>query len=87
MLQLLQQTHFNCMKYAILFHLLQWECNQREFILDKGLTFIDLKAHPVGTLYKKICETENVDNGDPFGSNFSLQSFVHEILPLPNKLI
>lgn len=60
------------MKYAILIHLLDWGHEDKEFILDQGLTFVNLKIHPVGKLYKKICTVDNVDEGDPYGYDTAL---------------
>lgn len=60
------------MKFAILIHLLDWGLEDNEFILDEGLTFVNLNAHPVGKLYKKICKVDRVDEGDPYGYDTAL---------------
>lgn len=48
------------MKFAILIHLLDWGHEDKEFILDEGLTFVNLNTHNVGKLYKKICKIDRV---------------------------
>lgn len=60
------------MKFAILIHLLDWGHEEKEFILDEGLIFVNLNTHPVGELYKKICKVDGVDEGDPFGFDTAL---------------
>ncbi len=60
------------MKFAILIHLLNWDHEDREFILDEGLTFVNLGTHPAGKLYKKICKVDRVDEGDPYGYDTAL---------------
>ncbi|PKQ45575.1 hypothetical protein [Confluentibacter flavum] len=78
------------MKYAILIHLLDWEHHENEYIIDKGITFINLKTHPVGKLYEKMCETDNIDDGSPYGFRTGLilyddadtdYSFFHSTFP------
>ena len=60
------------MKFAILIHLLNWGHEDKEFILDEGLTFVNLSTHPVGKLYRIICKTDRVDEGDPFSYETAL---------------
>jgi len=60
------------MKFAILINLLDWGHEGKEFILDEGLTFVNLNTHPVGKLYKKICKSDKVDHGDPSGYDTAL---------------
>nr|WP_288836701.1 HEPN domain-containing protein [uncultured Flavobacterium sp.] len=78
------------MKFAILIHLLDWGHEEKEYILDKGLTFVRLKSHPVKRLYKKICKVDRVDEGDPYAYDTALVLFDdteedHSFLPTASK--
>jgi hypothetical protein len=60
------------MKYAILIHLLGWEYQNNEYILDDGLTFVNLNEHQIEKLYKKLCFEDKVDEGDPYNYGSAL---------------
>lgn len=60
------------MKFAILIHLLDWGHEDKEYILDEGLTFVNLNNHPAGKLYKKICKVDQIDEGEPYGYDTAL---------------
>ena len=60
------------MKFAILIHLIHWQHQDKEVILDEGLTFVNLQTHSVGRLYKKICKVDKIDEGEPYGYDTAL---------------
>ncbi len=60
------------MKSVILIHLLNWEYHENEYTLDKGISFVNPNTHTVGSLYEKICESNNIDNGEPYTFNTGL---------------
>jgi len=53
------------MKFVILTYL-NWDYEENEYILDEGVSFVNLKTHPIGKLYKKICTIDNIDDGTPY---------------------
>lgn len=49
------------MKFAILIHLLNWDNEDKEFIIDEGITFVNLKNHPIDKLYRKMQSKGKID--------------------------
>jgi hypothetical protein len=54
------------MEATVLIHLPQWE-SSRDFVeLEKGITLCRTEGTETERLYKELCETRYVDDGDPF---------------------
>ena len=54
------------MKSAILIHCLDWAADGSEFNLGQGVSLCRTNGSDVERLYHQVCETQNVDEGDPF---------------------
>jgi hypothetical protein len=60
------------LKFAVLIHLLDWQHNQPEFIIDNDISLISLEGHPVDGLYKRLCKETGLDESDPYIFNTAL---------------
>jgi hypothetical protein len=54
------------MKCAVLIHCLDWRSGVTEFNLEGGISLCRTEGSDVERLYQRLCEIDNVDQGDPY---------------------
>jgi hypothetical protein len=47
-------------------HLLEWEYERKEFIIEDDIKFVDLDGHPAQALYFLLCATAGLETGGPY---------------------
>lgn len=60
------QFKLTTLKHSVLFHLLDWEYDQPEFVIDDDIRLVNLDGHLVNKLYYSLCEQSDLDDGEPF---------------------
>jgi len=68
------------MKSAVLMHLLLWETDDASFDMGDGVSLWNASGTRVEGLYHHLCETENLDQGEPFSftSYVLMQDAAHD---------
>jgi len=70
------------MKSAVLIHVLDWRSDATDFALEGGVRLCRTQGSEVEKLYHHLCETDNVDQGEPFSysSHILLSDETHDEL-------
>jgi hypothetical protein len=60
------------LKFAILIHILDWDFNETEYIIDNGISLIHIRDHPIEKLYHSLFKEKGIDDEEPFMFNTAL---------------